>query len=220
MYSFKFHSSLKLLQIASLIGNDRALSNYNISIPMENLTDVIREFVNVYRCNEDSRICASHFLGNFSRKYETNWTRIWHKTGFCFTFNFPNSSQFFHLDELSEDFNYDLVIRMQEYNNFEGNNETFDYPFKGPKNSLGLQGRFDEVYTETKFFRSITEYMFVKTQPFEPRHGFHLIVHDPFEVPNDDSVHLMTIPNEEIYFKVFPEIFGFDESLKDFTSEE
>jgi len=93
---------LKMMQVVSLVGNDRFMSeNYrNLSITTDDFMDVLNStgsFVGdpILKYN----LLPYFFLkGNWSNKYPMNLTRTLWKTGFCHTFNFPNSSQMFHME--------------------------------------------------------------------------------------------------------------------------
>jgi hypothetical protein len=211
------------MQIISLISNDRFLSNFNVSIPTDNLIDRLTDFITLFQTTPSiNSPYPIHMKANWSQQYETNWTRTLHKTGFCYTFNFPNSTQFFNREKISKDFEYDEVVRMEKFEySREAKNQTLNYPLKGPKNGFGIIAEFHELHRidiGTKSFYRV--YMFNETRPFEARDGFHFIIHDTFEVPSDTSNNFMTITNDTLYFDIIPQVTKFDESLSYFSLKE
>lgn len=58
--------------------------------------------------------------------------------------------------------------------------------------------------------------LFANIHASQVKDGFSLLIHDPFEVPSDDSVHVQTVTNQTINFLVTPEVIQIDESLMDF----
>ena len=91
----------KMMQTVSLIANDQfMLENYqNTSIPTDNFMDLLYSFGTFVGdpIQNDVDPPYFYFRGNWSNKYPMNLTRTLWNTGFCHTFNFPNSSQMFHL---------------------------------------------------------------------------------------------------------------------------
>ena len=95
-------NELKMMQIVSLVANDRFMSgNYpNLSIMTEDFMDVLNTFGSFVGDPVRNFMETPYFFfrGNWSNKYPMILTRtIWH-TGYCHTFNFPNSSQMFHME--------------------------------------------------------------------------------------------------------------------------
>jgi hypothetical protein len=215
------------MQIISLISNDRFLSNLNVSVSTENMISRLNDFFSLLRyepIEPDLNALSPIFLnGNWSNRYEANWTETLHKTGFCYTFNFPNSSQFFHLDEISPDFDYNHTLRMRDKFEKLQKNETLEYPVKVVVNEHSLYCSFTERPTFFGSGNSVKtgqNYVFNDTRPVDARSGYSLYFHDPFEVLSDHSTHLMTTRHENIEFQIFPEISNYDESLTAFTPEE
>jgi hypothetical protein len=215
------------MQIISLISNDKFLSNFNISIPTDNLIDRLNDFILVFfnifsLYNKTTDIYPINMNTNWTSQYEANWTRILHKTGFCYTFNFSNSTQLFNLEEISSDFHYDDVIRLESsYFYTEERSVILEYPQEGPKHGYGLNGNFEHIQTRTIGNNTHEDInIFKYSRPIEDLSGFHLIIHDPFEVPPDNSNNLIAMHEKTTNFLVFPEITSFDESLTDFSLEE
>jgi hypothetical protein len=104
---------LKMMQVISLVADDRFMSeNYpNISISTDNFMDVLNSTGSFVGdpLSKFYEIPYFYFRGNFSNKYAMNLTRTLWKTGFCHTFNFPNSSQMFYMEGTSQDFNFTQV---------------------------------------------------------------------------------------------------------------
>jgi hypothetical protein len=89
------------MQIASLIGNDQIASRHNLHAPMDDFVERMEDFPNFSRVDEEwhDGVYSQRINSNWSRQHEANWTRVLHKTGFCYTFNYPNASQMFHQDK-------------------------------------------------------------------------------------------------------------------------
>jgi hypothetical protein len=124
----------------------------------------------------------------------------------------------FFLIRLSQSFDYNHIIRMENEGVHKGRNDTLSYPQKGRK--TGLHCTFREMHYERVGGNYFDSYMFNETRPLENRGGFHLIFHDPFEIPSDDATHIMTVANELISIHIFPEVMRFDESFRDFSPVE
>lgn len=94
---------LKMMQIGSLVANDRFMSRKypNLSIATEDLLDVLDSFGTFIRHSMKYGKLEpfSNIAGNWSNKYPVHLTRTLSKVGYCFTFNFPNSSQMFHMEK-------------------------------------------------------------------------------------------------------------------------
>lgn len=92
--------SLKYMQIASLIANDRFMSRHNISISTDDFNELINDFPRVIRYSTEFNSPYALFMyANWSMQHEANWTKVLYKTGFCYTFNYPNASQMFHVEK-------------------------------------------------------------------------------------------------------------------------
>lgn len=95
-------AELKMMQIGSLVSNDRFMSKKfpNLSIATEDFLDVIDSF-GIFLSPSFTRSKSTPYIniyGNWSNKFPLNLTRTLSKTGYCYSFNFPNSSQMFHMD--------------------------------------------------------------------------------------------------------------------------
>jgi hypothetical protein len=196
-----------MMQILSLISNDRFLSNLNVSIPTDNLIDRLNDFISIFQYNEDpENVHPVNMQASWKRFHETLWTRILHKTGFCYTFNFPNANQVFKLEKVSNDFHYNQIIRMNSYL-VEKENQISSYPLHFSPNGGNLFGEFNAIHNNSNIMN--------ETWPNEDRDGFLLFFHDPFEIPSVETAHFMTAPHELIEFQIKPEILSFDESFND-----
>jgi amiloride-sensitive sodium channel len=97
-------NELKMMQVASLVAQDKFMStNYpNVSISTDDFVEVLGSFGSFFgppAYFEGERLLSlSFFAGNWTDRYPANLTYTLWKTGFCYTFNFPNSSQMFEMD--------------------------------------------------------------------------------------------------------------------------
>jgi hypothetical protein len=88
------------MQIASLIGNDRFMSRHNVSVSADDFIELMNDFPSVFRHSSKlSNPYALNMESNWSMQHEANWTKVLYKTGFCYTFNYPNASQMFHVEK-------------------------------------------------------------------------------------------------------------------------
>jgi Amiloride-sensitive sodium channel len=117
---------------------------------------------------------------------------------------------------IAKDFKYSEIVMMEKEKDGYVR-EQLQYPVKGPKNGIGLVCLFRMLHFINK---KIDINILNETRPVENRDGFQLMVHDPFEVLSENAVHLFAVAQNTLFFKVIPEIMGFDDSLVDLTPEE
>jgi hypothetical protein len=119
---------------------------------------------------------------------------------------------------LSQDFNYSKIIRLADYTARRPfGDEELEYPVKGPRsNKHGFQGTFDQPKVKV----SDSVIVFTDIRPKEVRDGFHLIIHDPYEIPSEKSVNVFTLTNQTVEFLINPKIVSFDETLRTYEFEE
>jgi hypothetical protein len=93
----KLNFRLKHLQITSLISQDGFISSQNLSISTDDFVDRLSEFVDFWYIS-DRNLYPNDMHATWLSYFEVNLTRVLHPKGFCFTFNFPGTSEFFRLD--------------------------------------------------------------------------------------------------------------------------
>jgi hypothetical protein len=123
-----------------------------------------------------------------------------------------------NLHRISKDFNYSKTVRLQEYAIDElFGKETLMYPLKGPKfHKLGFDGSFrQQKYPISHISRILTD-----VRPKDARDGFHLIIHDPYEIPSDRSVNFYTLANQTVEYLIDPKITSIDDTLRSYDPEE
>lgn len=100
------------MQVVSLVSRDGFLAAYNVSIPTDDFIEVLQSFPKPYQLHMFDEItgiygkwahryAAKYFVVSleFADFYEIfSFTEILCPTGFCVTFNFPNTSQFFNTE--------------------------------------------------------------------------------------------------------------------------
>lgn len=99
--SYKLVFRLKLVQITSMISNDGFVSKMNVPIATDDFVDRLSDFVSFWQYDR-SKVYGTYpryIQANWSSYYEVNLTRVLHPKGFCYTFNFPGISQFFHVEK-------------------------------------------------------------------------------------------------------------------------
>lgn len=88
-----------------------------------------------------------------------------------------------------------------------------DYPVKGPKfHKHGFEGNFEQP--EVKITELVN--FFTDIRPTEHRDGFNLIIHDPYEVPSDQSKNIFTMANQTVEYLINPIFVTFDEEFRTF----
>jgi hypothetical protein len=211
---------LKHLQITSLISNDGFLAQLNKSIPTYDLVARLDDFVSIfiYDTDEMYQTYPMYIHANWSSYYEVNVTRVLHPKGFCYTFNMPVVQEIFHLDKLSSDFNYTKSVRLATHTPpHPVGDDQLNYPVKGPKHhEIGFEADLDQPKVKfSRLVRFITD-----VRPKEDRDGYHLIIHDPFEIPSDNSVNIFTMANRTVEYFINPKIISFDETFRSYDLEE
>lgn len=97
------------------------------------------------------------------------------------------------------------------------NFETLSYPLKGSKNGLGLYLSLTSYqYRNGRYIN-----LYKNIHPSEVKDGFHFIIHDPFEVPSENSIlNFQTTPNRTKNFSITPVLTTVDDSLIEYSPEE
>jgi hypothetical protein len=88
---------------------------------------------------------------------------------------------------------------------------------KGPKASqAGLKTEINQK--QWRFNSSFNLYENIHDS--EVLEGFNLIIHDPFEVSSDDSIHVQTLMHQTVDLFVTPQVTEIENSLIEFEPEE
>jgi hypothetical protein len=87
------------MQITSLISNDEAMLTFNLSIPTDDFVDRLDDFISFWNYQEGDFYPRDQYA-MWDSHFEVNFTRILQPEGFCYTFNLPMISEFFHVDKL------------------------------------------------------------------------------------------------------------------------
>lgn len=92
--------------------------------------------------------------------------------------------------------------------------KTLKNPLKTINSELGLDGTLPQRmdYTGPLIFK--------KSHQSEIFDGFHLLFHDPYELPSFDSSHFYSPPWKFMNYWIIPEITSYDDSLKDYDINE
>lgn len=82
---------------------------------------------------------------------------------------------------------------------------------------LGLSSRFREgVVGSLIDWRNLFE----DSHPSEIVGGFHLMFHEPYDMPSNNAKQFHTLTNLKVEYLIIPEMTSIDESLHDFSIEE
>lgn len=87
------------MQVIGLVYNDDFLLRYNAIIPTDDFIERLSDFKPFFDSDvyDDSGFA---FQMSWSWNYGTYFYEVLFKTGFCFTFNYPGSSEIFNLNKL------------------------------------------------------------------------------------------------------------------------
>ena len=119
---------------------------------------------------------------------------------------------------MSDDFNYSHTVRLADYTSRAPiGDDPLDYPVKGPK-TKGIG--FEAVFQQHKFKIDININVLTDIRPKEYLDGYHLIIHDPYEIPSEKSVNIFTLANTTTEYLIDPKIVSFDESFKNYALAE
>jgi hypothetical protein len=80
-----------------MISKDGFISSLNLSISTHDFVDRLSDFVDFWDFSHDN-LYPNDMHATWLSYFEVNLTRVLHPKGFCFTFNFPGTSEFFHLE--------------------------------------------------------------------------------------------------------------------------
>lgn len=207
-----------MLQVIHLIENDfGVLSTTNESIPTHDFTEVLKGFRNFWMLAD----------GNFSKDHKATWNvmfvaeflEILTRWGICHSFNFVNSTKLFNYGEVSDDFHFNDVLQIYSISRrlqipqadimYEEN------PMRTRSSELGFEGIFREIDYETpnEMFTTYKSDLF--KNPFHVYDGYHLIFHNPRELPDLNSVHHYTIAYHSLIFWIKPQMAKIEDSLKE-----
>lgn len=115
---------------------------------------------------------------------------------------------------LSEDFKYETVLITETESVKEYLAEP--YPVKGPPGGLGL---FSSL-SPSQWRVDNSEHIFADIHSSEISDSFQLLLHEPFEVPSEDSVKAQAPRYQVIKLLVTPEIKMIEDSMKELEPEE
>lgn len=94
---YLIYFSLKYLQIVSLTTDDDFLNDYNVSIPTDDLVDILKKFPKlIYTINTYQLNILHAWWGKF---FQAVFTETLGPKGICWTFNFPGASKLFNLEK-------------------------------------------------------------------------------------------------------------------------
>ena len=99
-------------------------------------------------------------------------------------------------------------------------NEFFEYPLKTKNKNLGLYIKLlQKQWREPN--NSIKQYnVYENIHANELEDGYHLIFHDPFEMPWGSSSHFQTALYRSLSYFITPELTEIDDSLIEYSPKE
>ncbi|CAG9805270.1 unnamed protein product [Chironomus riparius] len=212
---------LKMMQVASLVAKDQYMSTnfQNVSIPTNDFIDILGSFGTFFGEPLYGTIFRPYFMANWTDKYPVNFTNTLWKTGFCYTFNFPNSSQMFHLNSTSSDFNYMNVTMLgTERRRVSNYKLEMSYPIKAQNPGKGLHLGFSEMQ-KYQIYKVYSDYL-NDSIPNKDYDGLKLWFHDAFEVLSHDSINLQVRLPSYSKITIVPKILKVDDSMMDFKLED
>jgi hypothetical protein len=123
---------------------------------------------------------------------------------------------------VSKDFDYSTTVRLQQINYVHpAGDDQLDYPVKGsPNTNIGFYGNFAQKKMESLTYEETDSIVLTDIRPKDDRDGFHLIIHDPYEIPSDRSVNFYTLANQTVEYLIDPKITSIDDTLRSYDPEE
>lgn len=90
----------KHLQVVRLLSNDKILKEFNESVPMDDFLDRVRDFPEFWQESIEDDYYYSYFKKFYWLKvFQANFSEVLARSGFCYTFNLPNASEIYNLNE-------------------------------------------------------------------------------------------------------------------------
>jgi Amiloride-sensitive sodium channel len=212
--------SLKRLQVADLVSRRGIFDRRNFSIPIDDFLDVINQF---QKSIDSSNVKLEAVWLNI---FTVLFAEIITEFGLCYTFNIANYSKLFSDPDISDDFHYHF--NLLDDKKYEDAGE--DYPFKIASTTNGLSAKYEfyslDFFDSTVFVRTIfllgnlIQYM---TSVFffnKENNGIKVLIHDPFELPSRDSLHINADINLNVFLFVDPTLKSIDDSMIDLSPDE
>lgn len=186
-------SSIDYFQVVDLINYQGVFEHQNISSPIDNFFNLLSDF---------KKYPDHHFNLIFWQNTFAIWrAEILTKFGFCYTFNIVEDSTLLNLDEISSDFHYKHKITTSKHTK----PTEFMSPLRTNHKSLGAFHFLDQYAKEFQG-RNVSWIL-------NDYDGFLILIHDPHELPNENSVKIYASISESVDVLVTPEITKTDESL-------
>lgn len=214
------------MQIISVISGDDFLSELNISIPTDDLIERLEDFVSFFFIDfsRDGSGSLDHYsrtcLGNWTNYFPVNMTKVLMRTGFCYTFNFPNLEKFYNFEADNQLLKNEPEILQFVMEDTTRREYILDYPAKVPNYKVGLHM---ECYykQQRRLARGHAEYIHEPFyRPTETRQGFRLMFHDPFELPSMSSYQYYFTPSFTRNYLIVPEVMRLDDSMLKYSLTE
>lgn len=202
----------------------------NVSVPTDDFKVFAGEFP-PFLYNVDSkrpltgRLIMKNLIATWRSVYSTPMALFLSRWGWCYSFNIANDTDLIDFSKWEKTDICDVEIcqflfwrtsptfaynRKFDSTTWEALTENF--PWKTTEADKGLKVELDKYHK----LQDLTRFVFHKSQVFE---GFHIIIHDPFELPTRDSSHYHTIANSTVVIWINVEASKVDESLHGFTPE-
>lgn len=152
--------------------------------------------------------CNYFALSDLQEQYPVKVSLFPTKLGRCMTFNSEITSKLFNIERAGIQFHYDRF--------FDASDLVFDRFVPDLGNHLYHTSHTD-LGLEMDLFEG-TNHLFLKHK-YE-NFGFKIMVHSPYEVP-DETVHYYTISlNQSYLFSIKPQLKNIDESLIEMSPQE
>lgn len=206
----------------NLIENDVNLNDMNESISTNDFISVLRKFPNFWKNREGQEYTLFRREAVWNEMFATEFHEILTRWGLCYSFNIINSTQLFNLEQVSSDFHYEMFISVGSFTSvyvWTANVMDEPNPMKTRSFELGFVASLVDVDDHDPDLYN-GNYTYNRYNPMSIFEGYHLIFHDPKELPDLNSVHHYTIPGQNLIFWISPHMINIEDSLKDLTINE
>jgi hypothetical protein len=218
---------LRPTQLASLIARDNFAQNHldMITIPTDDFIEQMNRFEPFFFTAHDiiRNRTFSFFDATWLQTFIASFTQTLWKVGFCYTFNFPDIQDMFHLQNISKDFRYKtLTPGTDSYELPPLNAKT---PLKSPLPGNGLTVRYNKehlnmVKNPEQTNSLMHQYKYIQffnildgAIPQTLKSGHRFIFHDGYEVIPFNAKSFFSNSDSVTKILITPNVKRVDESL-------
>jgi len=187
--------SLKRLQVVDTMLDLGVFAKTNLTFPKDDFLDVINEFDKEF-LNNDGAVCFE-----FRQYFYRYVSEIITQYGLCFTYNIALAHDLLNLNLTSDYFYYQLFLTCNP-DSQKSKHEIQEIPKNETSYPNGLRLFFMITLINEAIDRNVS--------------GYHLYLHDPFELPSSSSKKFVINVNGETHIKIDPQINQIDDSIAEY----